>query len=134
MDEIIPRYKYNCAMIIEDNIVDIYIAEHYLKINYFAKNVILKESPGDALDYFINFSQTPEELPRIIFLDIRLPEMDGFEFLAEYEKLPRFITEYCSIVMLSSSNDPNDLERIKLNPRIKAFISKPLNKKSLLSL
>jgi CheY-like chemotaxis protein len=119
-------------MIIDDNLTDRYIAEHYLKAVRFAANVISKSSAREALGYLK--ANSAEKLPKIIFLDIRMPEMDGFEFLDEYAKLPALVNEYCTVIMLSSSNDPKDHERIKANALIKKFIDKPINKESLMNL
>ena len=63
-----------------------------------------------------------------------MPDMDGFDFLVEYEKLPAFINRRCQIIMLSSSIDPSDHERLKNNPFVNGFIGKPLNRKSLVNL
>jgi len=118
-------------MVIDDTLTDRYIAEHYLKNYQFAANVILQESATDALNYLMEYVQNPQELPGIIFLDIRMPGMDGFDFLEEYEKLPATVHQLCKIFMLSSSMDPSDLERINNNRFVSGFISKPLNDEKL---
>jgi CheY-like chemotaxis protein len=127
-------YKFSKAMIIDDSATDRYIEEHYLRKFFIAATVIPQSSAIDALDYLKQFADNLEELPQLIFLDIRMPLMDGFEFLDEYEKLPSSVHEYCTIVMISSSIDPGDQARIKENRFVKKFINKPLNKEKLLEL
>jgi CheY-like chemotaxis protein len=127
-------YSFNKAMIIDDSNTDRYIAEHYLRKCFIAAHVIAHASAIDALEYLKEFADRLNELPQIIFLDIRMPLMDGFEFLAEYEKLSPSTHQHCTVVMMSSSIDPGDHQRIKENPFVKKFINKPLNREKLLEL
>lgn len=127
-------YRFNKAMIIDDSLTDRYIAEHYLRKCFIAAYVIAQASAIEALEYLKEFADNSDELPEIIFLDIRMPLMDGFEFLSEYEKLPFSVIEHCIVVMVSSTIDPGDHERIKENRFVKKFINKPLNKEKLLEL
>ncbi len=121
----VPEYLYNQVMVIDDSYTDRYIVEHYLKNYFIAANVISKESAIEALEYLTLFADCREQLPSIIFLDIRMPVMDGFDFLNEYEKLPVSVHQYCTIIMLSSSIDPVDHERIKNNPFVKKYFCDP---------
>jgi len=127
-------YRFSKAMIIDDSATDRYIAEYYLRKFFIAAFVIAQSSAIEALEYLKEFADNPDELPEIIFLDIRMPMMDGFEFLREYEKLPSSVLEYCNVVMVSSTIDPGDHERIKENHFVKYFINKPLNNEKLLEL
>jgi len=129
MPEKTQEYKYDKVMVIDDSDSDLYVAEHYLKKYFVAANVIPVESATGGLDYLRQNANSIEQLPSIIFLDIRMPVMNGFEFLDQYEKLPSFVHEHCTVIMLSSSADPRDHERIKNNPFVKKFINK--NKEKL---
>jgi len=131
MSENMQEYKYDKVMVVDDSDTDLYVAEHYLKKYFVAADVIFAESAAEGLDYLLQYADSIEKLPSIIFLDIRMPVMDGFEFLDKYEKLPSSVHEHCTIIMLSSSADPRDHERIKKNPFVKKFINKPLNKEKL---
>jgi len=105
-------YRFSKAMIIDDSATDRYIAEYYLRKFFIAAFVIAQSSAIEALKHLKEFADNPDELPEIIFLDIRMPLMDGFEFLREYEKLPSSVLNYCNVVMVSSTIDPDDHERI----------------------
>ena len=69
---------------------------------------------------------SPDQFPDFIFLDINMPIMDGWEFLDEFEKLPLAILKNCSVYLLTSSIDENDIEKSKEHKTVKEFISKPL--------
>ena len=122
---------YKKVMVIDDSETDRYVASYNIKRHGFAEEVIVKEAAMDALEYLRSVVNTPEELPQFIFLDIRMPEMDGFDFLKEYEKLPEVIQKKCIIMMLSSSLDPEDYERAASSKFVNGFLSKPLDKEKL---
>ena len=90
MPESTQEYKYDKVMVIDDSDSDLYVAEHYLKKYFVAANVISVESAAEGLNYLMKNVNSLEQLPSIIFLDIRMPVMDGFEFLEEYFRVAFF--------------------------------------------
>ena len=90
----------------------------------FALMINKHESAKETLDFLKNASQ--EELPEVIFLDIIMPGMDGFQFLDEFEKLGETITKKCKIILLSTSDSFKDLNRANKNRLVKKFLNKPL--------
>lgn len=125
------KFRYKRVMIIDDNEVDRYVCDRVSKVHNFAELVIGQESPIEALEYLISLEETPADLPEVIFLDINMPEMNGFEFLDVYETLPDIIRKTCIIVMLTSSADPKDLERVKDNKYVCGYINKPFSKEKI---
>jgi len=123
---------YKKVLVIDDTAVDRYIAQKTILKHYFAQEVIVKESAHGALDYLLNCAT--EDLPQLIFLDIRMPDIDGFGFLEEYEKFSDVIKATCIVMMLSTSLNPGDHERARNNKYVNRFLNKPLNKEKLIQL
>ena len=69
-------------------------------------------------------------LPNILFLDLKMPKMDGFDFLAEFEKLPEDLTSKISVFILTSSISQVDYQKVN-QFKIKGFLNKPLSKDKL---
>lgn len=81
----------------------------------------------EALDQFKRWLDSdPDQFPDIIFLDVNMPVMDGWEFLTEYQKLPNALREKCTVFLLTSSIDLEDIKKSRSYETVREFISKPL--------
>ena len=121
------------VLIVEDNPIDVFINTRVVEQSGLAKEVIAIQSAREALEMLTKRSMN-SELPEIIFLDIRMPDIDGFEFLLEFSELPQRVLELCKIVMLSSTIDPLELEKARNSPFVLAFIPKPLTRDKIIEL
>ena len=119
------------VLLIDDSEIDNYINKAIISKSSLIKDVVVKTSGIKALDYLKELEGNPGEFPDIIFLDIRMPEMDGFEFIENYKNLPQGHKEKCRIFMLSSSISPKDLERSESHMEIEKHLAKPLAHHSL---
>jgi len=126
-------FRYKKVMVIDDTQVDRYIAERNIKHYGFAEEVISMDSANSALKFLAGIIDE-KDLPQYIFLDIRMPEIDGFGFLEKYAQLPPPVKQNCIVMMLSTSLNPGDHERAKNNEYVKRFLNKPLTKEKLESI
>jgi CheY-like chemotaxis protein len=122
-----PLEKRRLVLVIDDSFYDLLIAREILEDALPADTILCMDSAMKALSFLEEKSDSPDELPCVIFLDIRMPGIDGFGFLERYAHLPEVLKSHCRVFMLTSSIDPADLERAKKNPYVKQFLEKPLN-------
>lgn len=119
--------RYKTCLLIDDNYIDNYVTRKILQSGNFVEDIIVRQSPDEAIESLLTGTITPD----VIFLDIRMPLMSGFEFLEEYDKLVFPNKENIKIYMLSSSLDPADMQKSELNKHITNFIHKPVTQKAL---
>lgn len=125
------RDNFKKVMIVDDAYIDRFVGERVIKKTGFSDSVICMESGYDALDYLMT---NIAFLPEVIFLDLNMPGMTGFEFLEQFDKLPDIIKDNCSIVIASSSLHQGDRDLSLSNPHVDGFISKPLMVDTLMEL
>lgn len=120
------KKPYRNCLLIDDNLIDNIISTKIIQHINFAENFVVTKSPKDALrmlrEKFIS--------PDIIFVDIKMREMDGFQFLEEYKKIG-IDRKKTKIYMLSSSIDPEDIRKALDNKDVAGFINKTLREKGL---
>lgn len=121
-------YKYKNVLLIDDSLIDNQINKKILDNENFAETLSLFDSPTEAFQSIKSNLEQGKELPEVIFLDLRMPQMNGFEFLNALLELPGIKPGIIKIYILTSSLDPQDIKQIKENPMISKFIGKPLNK------
>lgn len=114
------------VLLVDDNPVDNYINRLIITKTQLAETISVVQSGLEAIDLLKQFLSNGERFPDLIFLDIRMPIMDGFEFLDAYDGFPHEHKATCKIIMLTSSKDERDIERANQNPHVRKFISKPL--------
>lgn len=117
---------FKTCLLIDDNYIDNFVTRKILEVSNFAETVVVARSATEA----IGSLQEGTVKPDVIFLDVRMPMMSGFEFLEAYDKI-NIDKSGIKIFMLSSSLDPLDIRRSMDNKYITQFLHKPLTQKAL---
>jgi CheY-like chemotaxis protein len=121
-------------MLIDDNEIDNLINQKMIEAASITQNIYTHTGAKSAIEFLRNMEQldvAEKVLPDVIFLDIDMPLMDGFQFLDEFEKLSNNTKNKCKIVMLTSSINPQDFNRSKKYDNVKLYLNKPLSHDSI---
>ena len=117
-------------MLVDDDDTTNYLNERLLKNLNAAKKILIMKDGEEALNYLTNAAdanlQATFPRPDLIFLDIKMPVMDGFEFLDAYNVANFTFRQNIIIMMLTSSASFYDLEKLKQYPEVKKHYSKSL--------
>lgn len=133
-----PRIKYSTVMLIDDNEMDNFINQKIIEANSFASEIYTNTNGLSALEFLNNLAVKKdtlnEMLPDVIFVDLNMPLINGFQFIEKFYEMPDEFTSRSKIVILTSSLNDGDREIARrLNPEI-VFLNKPLTEDALSSL
>ncbi len=118
-------------MLVDDNMDHNFIHERVIKKAGKADEVVAKSSAGEALQFLADRDSHDGPHPDLIFLDINMPDMNGWEFLEHYKDLDASLQSKVVIIMLSTSEDPDDKLKAQKDSVCVDFMSKPLTKQVL---
>ncbi|OSZ78608.1 hypothetical protein CAP35_10260 [Chitinophagaceae bacterium IBVUCB1] len=116
-------------IVVDDSKLDCFIAEKIIKNTGRSETVNAFQQATDALVYIKTLPVTTTQT--VVFVDIQMPVMNGFEFVEAFENLPEAIRQGYSIYMLSSSINENDIAKVKGYSSVKQFLNKPLTNNAI---
>jgi two-component system, NarL family, nitrate/nitrite response regulator NarL len=123
-----PR-KVNKTLLIDDSDIDLFIQRRFLEVYDFSNQLISYKSASEALNWLRNING--QDPPEVIFLDLNMPELDGFDFLESFNALPEKVISSTRIVVLTSSNSSQDRDLAFENKNVIQFITKPLKQSDI---
>ena len=125
------KKKLNCILLIDDDEDDNFLHQRVIEKAKVAEKVVAVESGFEALDYLTQKQRGQYPNPDLIFLDINMPKMSGWEFLDAYDKLELEQKGKIIVVMLTTSVIPYDIKRAQKKSEVFDFKNKPLTQEML---
>jgi len=111
------------AVLIDDSDIDLFIQKRFLEVYHFSDELEMYNSANEALT---SLKTKETAAPDVIFLDLNMPDADGFTFLKNFSNLPASIVTKSKIVVLTSSESNIDRDSVMKYSSVIHFITKPL--------
>jgi CheY-like chemotaxis protein len=118
-------------LIIDDDPVNNKICDRIIQRTIDGSAVKTFTDPSQGLQHILANYENTNATRAILFLDINMPSMTGWDVLAKFDGFTSTVKEKVKIFMLSSSVDPQDIERATGNPLVTGYVSKSLSKDKL---
>lgn len=133
-----PKFKYENVLLIDDNELDNFINQKMIEAHHFSGRIYTNTSATSAIEFLNNLlviQPVPDKLwPEVIFIDINMPLIDGFQFVEQFNSSFRKSMPDTKLVILTSSVYHEDRVKAAEISKDMQFINKPLNANALLSI
>ena len=123
--------KIGNLWIIDDDPMSSFYIKRLAELGEFANIITIYDNGKYAIDYLIEHKKSLEHLPDVIFLDIYMPEMDGWAFLEEFAKVKHLFNKQIRIYIITSSDHRQDILRSKQYPDVNDYLQKPVTKEHM---
>ncbi|WP_040491738.1 response regulator [Xanthomarina gelatinilytica] len=118
------------VMLIDDNKIDLFVNQRIIEKYNPEIDIKTFNNAISAISFFklleLNINMKPLTVPDVVLLDINMPEMNGFNFFKEFNRLNLIDKSKIDIYMLSSSLCPDDIYRARMETHCSGYITKPL--------
>lgn len=121
-------------MIVDDNDIDILIHEKIIAESAIAEETLSFNNAEKGLDYLSNIPNNDTTFPELIFLDINMPKINGFDFIIRYNKLNHPQKNICNFIVLSTYENSEQVDKLLKQPNILGCFPKPLSSTALKSI
>ncbi|WAC00837.1 response regulator [Lacinutrix neustonica] len=117
------------ACIIDDDKVYVNLVKKIIETKKLCENLMIFRNGKQSIEYFEALMENMKEdsIPEIIFLDLNMPVMDGWEFLERFTKIKNKFNKVITLYVVSSSINPLDVNRAKSLSSVKDYLIKPIN-------
>lgn len=119
------------VLVIEDDSVAAVLLQFLIEDVLNPQLVVIKEDGEEALDYLKASMDHPEQFPQLIFLDLNMPNISGYEFMDLYEERFAPLFPNTQLIVLTSSIREKDREISLQHASVAGFFLKPLEEEQL---
>ncbi|MFN8145477.1 MAG: response regulator [Bacteroidia bacterium] len=123
---IAPEPRFNKVIVVDSSPVDLFISETILNALHVAREVKKQMHQSEVINFLQNVTRL-SDVPELIFLNLDMPQQDGFIFLEEFNKLSDFIRNKCKIVVTTTNLDQETKHQVLMNPSVVRYLVKPLD-------
>jgi CheY-like chemotaxis protein len=125
-----PKNRFNSVLLLDDSTLDNFINQKMLESANFAKKIYVHTSGESALEFLLNIDNIEKDhaalYPEVIFIDINMPVMDGFQFISGFKAGFPTCKVAPKLVLLTSSVSAHDRQKAKMIDESILFLNKPL--------
>jgi CheY-like chemotaxis protein len=121
-------------ILVDDDEIIVYLTKRLVAKTNLVELTEVFGNGRDVMDYLNENYDKPDLLPEVIFLDLFMPIMDGWEFLEEYALLKPKLTKDITIYIITSSVSPADIIKAKSLKEVSDYIVKPITKEQFVAI
>jgi len=125
------RNRNRNICIIDDDPIFVFGTKRMMSQINFCNEIYVFKNGQEAIIALTEMLEEEILLPSVIFLDLNMPIMNGWEFLDDFIKIPKYKRGHVTVFIVSSSIDPRDMERVKTYKAVNKFLVKPITPKDL---
>lgn len=114
--------------LVDDDEIIVYLTQRIVSETKLVELMKVFRNGREAFDYISENRKSPDLLPEIIFLDLSMPIMDGWQFLEHFHKIKPDIEKPITIYVITSSTSSEDMNRAKQISEVHDYLIKPVTK------
>jgi len=128
------KQQLNTVLLIDDDEIINFIHEKIIHATGCVQQIVAKQTGKSGLDFLQQMGKNHPNRPELILLDINMPAMNGWEFLTKFQRLPAEEQQGIVIIMLTTSQNPDDEIKARAIPVVSGFLQKPLSTETVYSI
>lgn len=113
--------------IIDDDPMSSFMLKRLAELGELADIITIFNHARGALEYLSEHKKANNQLPDVILLDIYMPVINGWDFLARFREIKSELEKRIDIILVSSSDHPRDINQAKTFEEVKAYVTKPVS-------
>ena len=117
--------RFNSCLLIDDDTITNFLSKKLIEKFNIANGIYTVQNGEEALKFIVNYDPDFNSCPELIFLDINMPVMDGFQFLDIYKDLTFLNKDKVVLIMLTNSNKQEDIDKC-MSYSVSHVLHKPL--------